>query len=141
MPRRLQGKCVLLVEDEALIALDAEDALTAAGCRVVGPADRLDRAMRMAETETLDAAVLDVNLAGEMVWPVAEILRAREIPFLFLTGFGRGLDPPAWTPAPPMLTKPVKADELTAALRALVARSPASRKASRDRLRAATVRN
>jgi DNA-binding response OmpR family regulator len=137
MPRRLQGKRVLLVEDEALIALDAEDALLSAGCHLAGPAHRLQDAVRMARDEDFDAAVLDVNLAGDMVWPVAEVLRTRDIPFLLLTGFGRGLELPQTCRQAPVLSKPVKPDELTTTLKTLLARSTASRTAFPDRSTAA----
>ena len=141
MPRRMQGKNVLLVEDEALIALAAEDVLLAAGCRVAGPAHGLQSALRMAEHEDLDAAVLDINLAGEMVWPVAELLSRRNIPFVLLSGFGRGLDLPPVCRRAPLISKPVKPDELTAALKILLARTAANRAVCPDCLTAAPDRN
>lgn len=137
MPGRLQDKRVLLVEDEALIALDAEDALLSAGCQVLGPAHDLASALRIAENESLDAAVLDINLAGVMVWPVAEVLRTRGIPFVLLSGFGRGLELPQTCRQAPLLSKPVKPDELRTSLKTLLARSAASRTACPDRSTAA----
>jgi DNA-binding response OmpR family regulator len=134
---RLQGKKVLLVEDEALIALVAEDALLAAGCRVVGPAHKLKTALAMAEQGDIDLAVLDINLAGAMVWPVAEVLARRNIPFTLLSGFGRGLDMPPGCRQAPLLAKPVKPDELEAALKTLLARAAARRKACRGGAKAA----
>ncbi|MFC3839422.1 response regulator [Paracoccus rhizosphaerae] len=79
---------VLLVEDEMLIAMDMEDMLVAMGYVVVGPAMRLQKAVEKARVENLDLAVLDVNLAGERSFPVAEVLRERGIPFIFATGYG-----------------------------------------------------
>ncbi|MBB4198780.1 hypothetical protein CCR94_08895 [Rhodoblastus sphagnicola] len=121
-PPRPQGQRILLVEDEALIALDAEDALLAAGFVVVGPAHQLAGALKLAESAEFDAAVLDISLAGVMVWPVADILLARKIPFVLLTGFGRGLDLPPACRRAPLLAKPVKPDELKAAVKILLAR-------------------
>ena len=91
----MKSSRILLVEDEALIAMDTEDALVDAGYAVVGPADRLDTALALARAAPIDAAVLDVNLAGSMVWPVATALQQRGIPYVLLTGFGAYLDAPA----------------------------------------------
>jgi len=103
----LAGKRVLVVEDEMLIALDTVDKLKNSGCTVLGPALRLEAAMALTRGERLDAAVLDVYLAGYFVWPVAEALASRNVPFIFLTGFGTGLEfPPAFA-AVPRLEKPV----------------------------------
>jgi len=82
-----EGRRVLVVEDEALIAFDLEAMLTDAGIVVVGPVATLDAAISAAKTATVDAALLDVSLARQLVWPAAEILQRRNIPFLFLTGF------------------------------------------------------
>jgi len=79
---------VLLVEDEMLIAMDIEDMLVELGFDVVGPAPRLHTALKLAREAPIDLAVLDVNLAGERSFPVADVLRARGIPFLFATGYG-----------------------------------------------------
>ncbi|SDX87578.1 response regulator [Citreimonas salinaria] len=82
-PRR-----VLLVEDEMLIAMEMEDLLVELGFEVVGPAMRLKRAAELAARETLDFALLDINLASETSFPVARLLRARQLPFAFVTGYG-----------------------------------------------------
>jgi DNA-binding NarL/FixJ family response regulator len=84
----LQQVAVLLVEDEALVAMDIEDVLRAAGARVVGPAMSLDDAMRLAAQADVRLAILDVDLRGQDVFPAADILRARNIPFVFHTGHG-----------------------------------------------------
>jgi DNA-binding response OmpR family regulator len=115
----LQSKRVLLVDDEALIAMDAEDVLIDAGYCVVGPAHRLEFALKLAREAPLDAAVLDVNLAGLAVWPVADSLFARGIPFVLLTGFGRGLEIPDSCLGAPMIGKPLCAAELLGALDSL----------------------
>ena len=85
----LEGLKVLLVEDEALIALDLGAALRKAGCRVVGPAPGVEQALRVIAAEEADVALLDVNLGGEEIFPVADELARRGIPFVFLTGYGR----------------------------------------------------
>jgi len=84
----LNGLRILVVEDEAAISLLLEDMLLDFGCEVVGPAARLTAALDIAHRETLDLAILDVNVAGEPVYPVVEALEARKVPFLFSTGYG-----------------------------------------------------
>lgn len=84
----LKGKRVLLVEDEALISVMVEDMLMDMGLTVIGPAATIDAALTMAEREDIDAAVLDVNVRGKRIDPVAEVLFARSIPVLFATGYG-----------------------------------------------------
>jgi CheY-like chemotaxis protein len=84
----LNGLRVLVVEDEAAISLLLEDMLLDFGCEVVGPAARLAAALEAVERETLDLAILDVNVAGEPIYPVAEALTRRQVPFVFSTGYG-----------------------------------------------------
>ncbi len=84
----LSGKRVLLVEDEAIVALMVEDMLTSLGALVVGPAATLARGLSLARSEAIDAAVLDVNLRNMRVDEIADVLRARAIPFVFATGYG-----------------------------------------------------
>jgi DNA-binding response OmpR family regulator len=79
----------LIVEDEALVAMALEDAFSECGERVVGPFARVAQALSIAQSGELSGAVLDVNIAGEPVYPIAEVLRARAIPFAFITGYGR----------------------------------------------------
>jgi DNA-binding response OmpR family regulator len=78
----------MVVEDEALIAMLIETALEDAGCHVVGPYSRLADGLAAAGRETVEAALLDVNLAGEKVFPLAERLEAMGVPFLLLSGYG-----------------------------------------------------
>lgn len=90
--RLASGLRILLVEDEMLIAMMLEDMLTELGHEVVGPVARVSKAIEMARHGALDAAILDVNINGEEVYPVADELDARGIPFLFATGYdGTGL--------------------------------------------------
>ena len=84
----LNGLRILIVEDEAAISLLLEDMLLDFGCEVVGPAGRLAAALDLAASETFDLAILDVNVAGESIYPVAEALEQRNVPFVFSTGYG-----------------------------------------------------
>ncbi len=81
------GRRILLVEDDFLVALGAADLLEGAGCEVVGPAASLAAALHLIQSKSIDAAILDVNIAGQMVWPVAEELQRRGVPFLFLSAY------------------------------------------------------
>jgi CheY-like chemotaxis protein len=78
---------ILVVEDVLIIALDIEAILSGKGYDVAGPAPDLQTAFQIVEKEALDAAVLDVNLQGELTFPLARKLQERGIPFLFLTGY------------------------------------------------------
>lgn len=82
----IAGMRILMVEDEMVVAMALEDLLRLMGCDVV-KAGRLDKALRLAETETLDGALLDINVAGDSVYPVAAELDRRGIPFIFMTGY------------------------------------------------------
>lgn len=84
----LAGKRILVVEDEFVVAAMAEDMLTELGATVVGPAGTIGQGLRLAETDLIDAAVLDVNMDGERADPVARVLQARSIPVVFATGYG-----------------------------------------------------
>ena len=84
----LSGLRVLVVEDEMMVSMLIEDMLTDLGCIVVGPVARLDEAIALAESEQIDCAVLDVNLGGQPIFPLADILRAKGAPFAFATGYG-----------------------------------------------------
>lgn len=101
----LRGRRVLVVEDEALIALDVAATLEDAGCIVVGPASTLEKARSEIATSALDAALLDANLAGQPVDELAAALAARGVPFAFLTGYGRAALPVAHRHAP-LIRKP-----------------------------------
>jgi CheY-like chemotaxis protein len=92
-----QGLGVLVVEDESMICLLLEDMLADLGCKVVGTACNFNRALELAECQdSIDVAILDVNLGGEPVFPVADVLSGRGIPFLFATGAGAGGLPADW---------------------------------------------
>ncbi len=112
---RLSGRRVLVVEDEALVAMLVEDALLDAGASVIGPAATVAEALALLERESPEAAVLDLNLAGETSTPVADALAARGVPFVVATGYGAEGLPPGHGSVP-VLAKPYDPDELTATL-------------------------
>jgi PAS domain S-box-containing protein len=85
---RIQGTRILVVEDESLVAIALCETLSECGFEVVGPCSSVSEAMSAIRSSNLDAAVLDVNLNGEMIYPVAELLADRGIPFIFMTGYG-----------------------------------------------------
>jgi CheY-like chemotaxis protein len=117
----LEGRQVLVVEDEMMIAMLIEDMLADLGCKVVGPAHGVAAALDLVErTTNLDIALLDVNLAGQPVFAVADALRARKMPLIFCTGYGdAGLR--AEDRGTPVLQKPYRAKELADSLSALLA--------------------
>ncbi|MBT2338428.1 MULTISPECIES: response regulator [Pseudomonas] len=105
------GTRVLVVEDEGAIAMLIEEMLEDLECTVVASVARLAAALEHARSVEVDLAILDVNLAGERVFPVAEILRERNIPFLFSTGYGASGIPDEFAGIP-VLHKPFSEGEL-----------------------------
>ncbi len=102
----LNGRRILVVEDESLVAMLLETILEDMGCVTVGPISNVDDGLRTATgDDALDAALLDVNVAGSEVFPVAEALKARGVPFVFSTGYGEGGLPDAWR-GHPTIQKP-----------------------------------
>jgi two-component sensor histidine kinase len=126
----IAGRRILLVEDEAIVAVDVADLLRHAGCKVIGPAMSLRAAMAFADETPFDAAVLDVNLAGEVVFPLAGILRARGIPFVFLSGYSRSYIWPSEFASVPRFDKPLNAAELLTGLTNLLADTASSQLAA-----------
>ncbi len=116
--KSLADRRILVVEDDMLIALLIEQVLQELGCIVVGPLGKLDAALRLASSEALDAAVLDVNIRGGLVYPVAEQLRTRGIPFVLASGYGDWALPAAFR-TQPRLTKPFTPNEIEAQMRLL----------------------
>jgi two-component SAPR family response regulator len=119
MAQSLEGVRVLVVEDDYLIAQLLDEMLRSIGCVVLGPLPRLADALDAAARETCDVAVLDVNLGGERVYPVAEVLSERNVPFVFVTGYSSGALPREYAEQP-RLGKPFKAQQLIRALSNLV---------------------
>jgi CheY-like chemotaxis protein len=118
------GLRVLVVEDEALIVMMLEDMLTDLGATLAGHAGTVSEGMSLVERGGFDAAILDLNVAGQKVFPVAEQLAARGVPFLFASGYGASGVTPEFA-ARPVVAKPYQIDELSSALgRALSAQAP-----------------
>ena len=121
MPRLVSGpRNILIVEDEPLIAMMLEDFLLSLGHEVTATCDSVGEALKAVEVADFDVAILDVNLKGESVWPVATELRAREIPFILASG-GHVDPPPAEFACVPMIEKPYTIDRVTPALEAALA--------------------
>ena len=110
---KLLGRRVLIVEDEALVAMDLQFAFEDAGAEVLGPAMSLSDALALAEhAPEIDCALLDVNIAGRDVYPVAQMLQRRGIPFIFHTGHGSGLVHCAMFPGAITCLKPTLPEKL-----------------------------
>ncbi len=115
---RFAGLCVLVVEDEPVVAMWLEDILDALGCAVLGPASRLAEGLALAQTGTMDAAILDINLSGERSTQIAQTLRDRGVPFAFASGYGN--PPEGFSEGVPMIEKPYREAEVRAALESLL---------------------
>ena len=117
----LQGKRVMLLEDEAIIAFSVEDMLIELGCSIVGPAMNLDEAMALATNAEIDAAVLDININSDRSYGVARELQRRDVPFVFASGYDEsGV---SWDGIPvEILPKPYRKDQLEQALTQLINR-------------------
>jgi CheY-like chemotaxis protein len=114
-PRRIR---VFLVEDEVLITLLLEDMLLSLECDITCAVANLDEAVSAAKTGTFDLALVDLNLRGKLTYPVADILKARQIPFVFVTGYtSAGLEP-AYAETP-VLEKPFRREDLEGVIAAL----------------------
>ena len=113
-------KRILIVEDEPLVAMLLEDIVLELGFDVVGPALRFEAAVQLAQSEPVDAAILDVNLGNCRSYPLAERLTAANIPFAFATGYGtHGFDTPDHVP---LIRKPFDRDAIGAVLSDLLAK-------------------
>ena len=99
------SRCILIVEDEPLIAMMLEDFLESLGHSISATCDSVDSAMAEAEKGGFDLAILDVNLKGENVWPVATKLREKNVPFVIATGGHVDPPPPEFNDAP-VIEKP-----------------------------------
>jgi CheY-like chemotaxis protein len=108
-------KRVLVVEDEVMIRMLLEDMLADLGYEVAGATGALDEALSLARANDLDIAILDVNLSGTPVYPVAEALAARGVPFIFSTGYGEQGLPDAYRDCQ-LLQKPFQLENLERAL-------------------------
>ena len=127
MTSPLSGLRVLIVEDEALVAMMAEDMLSDLGCVVVDVAGTVSQGLAIAgdDSRQVDTAVLDVNLGGETVYPVAEALKARGVPFIFATGYAPSSISRSFAHVP-VLAKPYRLDALEERLVSAIEPRPAS---------------
>ena len=123
------GCRVLVVEDETLIALLIEDMLAAMDCEIVGPIGKLETAIQIAQEGKFDIAILDVTIRGGKVYPVAEHLLARGVPFVLASGYGDWALPPSLRDQR-RLTKPFTAAELEEQVRLLFGQAVQSREKS-----------
>jgi CheY-like chemotaxis protein len=112
----LNGRRVLVIEDESMVTMFIQDTLADIGCEVAGVASRLNEALEKARTLAFDVAILDVNLDGEQTFPIAEALLARGMPFVLATGYSATSLPAALQRAP-ILQKPFRQSDLEQALR------------------------
>lgn len=119
----IRKRCILVVEDEMFLALILEDMLEDTGHRVLKAA-RLPAALAFAESAEIDAAILDINLAGAQVFPAADALRQRGIPFMFTSGYGEEGLPPDYQHCP-MMQKPYGVERLQQALATLLGQGTA----------------
>lgn len=128
---RLRGMRVLLAEDNAAVALELVDLLNEFGCVVIGPAAQLDAAARLALAEPVDLALLDVDLQGQPVFPVADLLESFGVPVVFCTGFG---DPDAGQLGQrghvPVVSKPFARDELARVMAAAMRTAASAERAT-----------
>ena len=115
----LAGRSILVVEDEMLVLMNIENALTDLGCTATS-VGTTDAALKLLDGASFDAAMLDINLGGEKSYPIADALALRGIPFVFSTGYGNHRDRPDLADRP-MLRKPYLPCHLVAALSALMA--------------------
>ena len=111
---------ILIVEDEPLIAMMLEDFLESLGHSIAATCDSVDAALAEVEKGGFDVAILDVNLKGQNVWPVAARLREQGVPFVIASG-GHVDPPPAEFAAVPLIEKPYTVDRVTPAINAAFA--------------------
>jgi len=121
-PIAVNGDHIMIVEDEALVAMALRESLDAMGFSVIGPFNRMSEAIVALRSNHINAAVLDVNLGGQLIYPLADVLAAHRIPFIFVTGYGAEEIEHRFSSIP-VLQKPIEQDELKAIL---VRRSEAS---------------
>ena len=114
----LKGRRILVVEDSPVVGPFTVDILAELGCDVVGPAPNMAAARELVEAGEFDAAMVDIHIRGERVFPLCEMLAARHVPFLFTSGYAdRGM-PDKWQERP-RLQKPYTVDQVEKALSAL----------------------
>jgi DNA-binding response OmpR family regulator len=108
---KLSGQRVLIVEDEYFLAQDLAEYLNHLGVEVIGPVGTVTDALELLHYADIQGAVLDINLRGERVYPVADVLEQKQVPFVFASGYGGELEPNAYTDIPRCI-KPLDFAEL-----------------------------
>lgn len=126
-----KGRRILLVEDSPVVAPFTADLLGELGCVVVGPAPNMAAARELAEAGEFDAAMIDVHIRGERVFPICEILQAKDVPFIFTSGYADWQMPEKWLDRP-RLQKPYTLDQVQASLEALFEARPSARERKAD---------
>lgn len=116
----LHGRRILVVEDSPVIAPFTVDILTGLGCEVVGPAPNMAAARELVDGEEFDAAMMDIHIRGERVFPLCELLEARDVPFILTSGYADWQMSRRWQDAP-KLQKPYTVEQVEAALGGLFA--------------------
>jgi CheY-like chemotaxis protein len=122
MSEELERKRVLVVEDSPVVAPFTADVLEELGYAVIGPAPNMAAAREMIEDELFDAAIMDVHIRGERVFPLCEALAAKGVPFVLTSGYADWQIPDKWEDRP-RLQKPYTIDEVEAALAGALASS------------------
>lgn len=115
----LTGRFVLIVEDEMILSLALEQSMFDLGCETVGIAATVDQALELIDSNTFDAATVDVNLNGVESFPVADALVQRGVPFVFMTGYARSRLEGRYS-SQPLLRKPFKEADLEAVMTAMI---------------------
>jgi CheY-like chemotaxis protein len=118
MSGELNGRRILVIEDSPVVAPFTVDVLKELGCEVVGPAPNMASAREMVEAGDFEAALLDVHIRGDVVFPLCELLAARNVPFVLTSGYADWKMPDKWE-GRPRLNKPYTIDQVEAALGAL----------------------
>ena len=127
----LEGRRILLVEDSPVVAPFTADLLGELGCVVVGPAPNMAAARELAETGDFDGAMIDVHIRGERAFPICEILQARNVPFIFTSGYADWQMPEKWQERP-RLQKPYTLDQVERSLETLFEARPSARDRKAD---------
>ncbi len=123
-PNEASGRRILVVEDELMIRMLLDGMLEDLGYTMTAQAGAIDEAVALAKNADVDAAILDVNLNGQPITPVVEVLIARGVPFVFATGYGqRGVPEPYRNN--PTLQKPFQSEALEQALQAIAPKAAA----------------
>jgi DNA-binding NtrC family response regulator len=121
-PLSLKGKRILIVEDSPVVGPFTADLLGELGCKVVGPAPNMAVGRALIDSEKIDAALVDVHIRGERVFPLCEALAAKGVPFVLTSGYADWNMPEKWRDRP-RLQKPYTLDQIGEALRRLLSAS------------------